>query len=114
MTAAAPAVEFENVSKRYGAKPAVDGLSLSLFAGEIFAFLGPNGAGKTTTIKLLCGLLKPTSGAIRIDGKDFVGEALELRRRLGYVPDQPFLYEKLTGREAPSMRKVEAVRWRRS
>src|SRR5205814_9733235 len=68
-------------------------------AGEIFAFLGPNGAGKTTTIKLLCGLLFPTSGSVRIGGFDLQREGDRARQLISYVPDQPYLYEKLTGRE---------------
>src|SRR5262249_29684577 len=67
--------------------------------GELFAFLGPNGAGKTTTIKLMCGLLFPTTGRIRIAGHDLQHDGDKGRRLISYVPDQPFLYEKLTGRE---------------
>jgi len=74
-------------------------LHLTIGAGEIFAFLGPNGAGKTTTIKMLCGLLFPTVGAIRIAGFDLEERGEEARQCISYVPDTPFLYEKLTGRE---------------
>jgi ABC-2 type transport system ATP-binding protein len=74
-------------------------LSLDIPAGELFAFLGPNGAGKTTTIKLMCGLLFPTSGRIRLGGYDLARDGEKARQLLSYVPDQPFLYEKLTGRE---------------
>src|SRR5947208_4768943 len=92
-------IELENVTKRYGNKTAVDGLSLDIPAGELFAFLGPNGAGKTTTIKILCGLLFPTSGRVSIGGFDLARDGRRARQLLSYVPDQPFLYEKLTGRE---------------
>jgi ABC-2 type transport system ATP-binding protein len=92
-------IELENVVKRYGNKTAVDRLNLTLKPGELFAFLGPNGAGKTTTIKMMCGLLLPTSGTIRIAGYDIRTQGDLARQQLSYVPDQPFLYEKLTGRE---------------
>ncbi len=92
-------ISIENVTKRYGAKVAVENLSLHIPAGELFAFLGPNGAGKTTTIKMLCGLLFPTAGTVRIGGFDVRTEGDHARALISYVPDQPFLYEKLTGRE---------------
>jgi ABC-2 type transport system ATP-binding protein len=92
-------IELEHVTKVYGDKRAVDDLSLRIEAGEVFAFLGPNGAGKTTTIKLMCGLLSPTKGAIRIAGFDLKSQGEQARQVISYVPDQPFLYEKLTGRE---------------
>jgi ABC-2 type transport system ATP-binding protein len=92
-------IELTNVTKRYGTKLAVDNLSLAIRPGELFAFLGPNGAGKTTTIKMLCGLLFPTSGSVRVGGFDVVSEGDRARQLISYVPDQPFLYEKLTGRE---------------
>src|SRR5579859_6174320 len=92
-------IELNDVSKSYGTKTAVRNLSLRIEAGELFAFLGPNGAGKTTTIKLMCGLLFPTSGSIRIAGLDLASQGDDARRLLSYVPDQPYLYEKLTGRE---------------
>jgi ABC-2 type transport system ATP-binding protein len=92
-------IELNNVTKRYGTKPAVEGLSLHIPAGELFAFLGPNGAGKTTTIKMMCGLLFPTSGTVRVGGFDVRSEGDQARQLISYVPDQPFLYEKLTGRE---------------
>jgi len=92
-------IELTHVTKRYGTKPAVEDLSLHVGAGELFAFLGPNGAGKTTTIKMLCGLLFPTSGAVRVGGFDIQRDGDQARQLISYVPDQPFLYEKLTGRE---------------
>lgn len=92
-------IELVDVTKKYGDKTAVEGLSLSLSPGELFAFLGPNGAGKTTTIKMICGLLFPTAGKVRVGGFDLHDQGEQARRLLSYVPDQPFLYEKLTGRE---------------
>src|SRR5262245_62161976 len=92
-------IELDDVSKEYGDKLAVDRLSLRIGRGELFAFLGPNGAGKTTTIKMMVGLLFPTSGTIRIAGSSLHDQGDKARRVISYVPDQPFLYEKLTGRE---------------
>ena len=92
-------IQLNQVTKKYGTKTAVDNLSLSVAPGELFAFLGPNGAGKTTTIKLICGLLFPTSGTVRVGGFDLVSHGDEARQLISYVPDQPYLYEKLTGRE---------------
>ncbi len=90
-------IELRGVTKRFGTKIAVNGLDLDVRAGELFAFLGPNGAGKTTTIKMICGLLSPTSGTVRIGGHP--ASSQEARQVIAYVPDQPYLYEKLTGRE---------------
>jgi ABC-2 type transport system ATP-binding protein len=92
-------IELLEVTKIYGDKLAVDGLSLAVERGELFAFLGPNGAGKTTTIKMLCGLLFPTKGTLRVGGFDVRKEGDKARQIISYVPDQPYLYEKLTGRE---------------
>src|SRR6266478_2469885 len=92
-------ITLEHLTKRYGNKVAVDGLSLHIDGGEMFAFLGPNGAGKTTTIKMMCGLLFPSAGRVRIGGYDLSDRGREARQLISYVPDQPFLYEKLTGRE---------------
>jgi ABC-2 type transport system ATP-binding protein len=92
-------IELNQVTKKFGAKIAVDNLSLNIQPGELFAFLGPNGAGKTTTIKLLCGLLFPTSGSIRVGGFDIQRDGDQARGLLSFVPDLPYLYEKLTGRE---------------
>ena len=92
-------IQLDDISKSYGNKVAVRSLSLDIPAGELFAFLGPNGAGKTTTIKMMCGLLFPTSGRIVIGGHDLARDGDRARQLLSYVPDQPFLYEKLTGRE---------------
>src|SRR5688500_13442028 len=92
-------IEIRELTKKYGEFTAVDNLSLSVAPGEIFGFLGPNGAGKTTTIRILAGLSLPTSGDARIGGHDVVREAVAAKRLTGYVPDRPYLYEKLTGRE---------------
>ena len=92
-------IEIDQVTKAYGNQIAVDNLSLRIAAGELFAFLGPNGAGKTTTIKLMCGLLFPTAGTIRIGGFDLQTQGDQARQLISYVPDQLFLYERLTGRE---------------
>jgi ABC-2 type transport system ATP-binding protein len=92
-------IELDEVSKAYGTKVAVDRLSLRVGRGELFAFLGPNGAGKTTTIKMMCGLLFPTSGTVRVGGFDLRTGGERARRLISYVPDQPFVYERLTGRE---------------
>ena len=92
-------VRVERLTKRYGSAAAVDGISFDLQAGEIFGFLGPNGAGKTTTIKMLTGLVRPTSGSARICGYDIVERPLDAKRIIGYVPDEPNLYGKLTAYE---------------
>jgi ABC-2 type transport system ATP-binding protein len=92
-------IELDRVTKKYGSKVAVNDLSLHVAKGELFAFLGPNGAGKTTTIKMMCGLLFPTAGRVRVAGLDLQAHGREARQLISYVPDQPFLYEKLTGRE---------------
>ena len=92
-------IEFDHVTRTYGPKPAVKDLSLSIPRGELFALLGPNGAGKTTTIKMLVGLLRPSRGAVRICGYDLTKEARSAHLHTGYVPDEPTLYDKLTGRE---------------
>jgi ABC-2 type transport system ATP-binding protein len=89
-------IQTEKLTRKFGSFTAVDRVDLGIEAGEIFCFLGPNGAGKTTTIKMLCGLLKPTGGLIRIAGKSMQDDALGIRRICGYIPDQPYLYERLT------------------
>ena len=92
-------IEFENVTRSYAHKLAVDRLTLTIPAGELFALLGPNGAGKTTTIKMLTGLLRPTEGSVRVCGHDVVSDLRRASLSVGYVPEEPFLYDKLTGRE---------------
>jgi ABC-2 type transport system ATP-binding protein len=89
-------IELINVAKHFGEVRAVDGITLTVPKGEFFAVLGPNAAGKTTTIKLIVGLIKPTSGSTRVAGYDVQTQSLEARARLSYVPDFPFLYDKLT------------------
>jgi ABC-2 type transport system ATP-binding protein len=92
-------ITLSNVTKKFGAFTAVDNITIDIQAGELFGFLGPNGAGKTTTIKMLSGLFVPTSGSITINGFDIQRRSLRAKQFIGYVPDQPFLYDKLTGRE---------------
>jgi ABC-2 type transport system ATP-binding protein len=92
-------IELVNLVKKFGDLTAVNDLSLTIPRGEFFAMLGPNAAGKTTTLKLLAGLMKPTSGSARVCGFDMQAQPLEARRRIAYVPDFPFLYDKLTAWE---------------
>jgi len=92
-------IELQNVVKKFGSLTAVNGISLTIEKGRFFGFLGPNGAGKTTTIKMLTGLFHPTTGFCRINGHDVHRDPVPAKMSFGYVPDQPFLYEKLTGRE---------------
>lgn len=92
-------IKIENLSKQFDGLWAVKNLNLEIQPGEIFAFLGPNGAGKTTTIKMIVGLLRPTTGRVIVCGFDVQQNPVEAKKLIGYVPDQPFLYEKLSGRE---------------
>jgi ABC-2 type transport system ATP-binding protein len=92
-------IRVEQLVKQFGAFRAVDGVSLDVAPGEIHGFLGPNGAGKTTTIRMIAGLLKPTEGRVTIDGHDLAREPEAAKRSLGFIPDRPFLYEKLTAAE---------------
>jgi len=94
-------IELQQVSKSYsrGGRKAVDNLTLTVPPGEVFGFLGPNGAGKTTTIKMMTGLLRPDAGTIRIDGFDMAREPLQAKARIGFVPDSPDVYDRLTGLE---------------
>ncbi|MEW5870346.1 MAG: ABC transporter ATP-binding protein [Chloroflexota bacterium] len=92
-------IETRNLVKRYGDKIAVDNVSFDVFSGEIFGFLGPNGAGKTTTIKMIVGLLQPTSGTVKVGGFDVQQQPIQAKTINGYVPDEPNLYAKLSGRE---------------
>ena len=92
-------IQVEDLVKKYGAFTAVDGVSLDVAPGEIHGFLGPNGAGKTTTIRMIAGLLKPTRGRIVIDGHDLEREPERAKAALGFIPDRPFLYDKLTAAE---------------
>jgi ABC-2 type transport system ATP-binding protein len=92
-------IEFDHVTRSYGRKVAVSDLTLSIPRGELFALLGPNGAGKTTTIKMLVGLLQPSRGAVRVCGYDMTRDPRLAHLHVGYVPDEPCLYDKLTGLE---------------
>jgi ABC-2 type transport system ATP-binding protein len=92
-------IKLTNLTKRYGSFTAVDQLSLDIPAGTLFGFLGPNGAGKTTTLRMIAGILRPTSGTVEIAGEDVERKPLAAKSRLGYIPDRPFVYDKLTGAE---------------
>lgn len=92
-------LQLHNVTKQFGALTAVDRLNLRIDGGELFGFLGPNGAGKTTTIKMIVGLYSMTAGKITVNGHDIIHDPLAAKAQIGYIPDQPFLYDKLTGRE---------------
>lgn len=92
-------IELFHLSKNFGDFWAVRDVTLKVAAGEVFGFLGPNGAGKTTTIRMMAGLMKPTSGRVFLDGKDIFREPEEAKAILGFIPDRPYLYEKLTGGE---------------
>src|SRR5436309_10775019 len=93
------AISVEHFGRTYGNFTAVDDLSFEVAAGEIVGLIGPNGAGKTTTLRSLAGILRPTSGRLRIDGFDIVSDAIEAKRRLAFMPDEPHLFEYLTVEE---------------
>lgn len=92
-------IEVHNLKKSYGRVKALDGVSFTLAPGEIFGFIGPNGAGKTTTIRIMGGILSPTEGTVRIDGIDMAKDPQQAKMKIGFIPDRPFIYEKLTGLE---------------
>jgi ABC-2 type transport system ATP-binding protein len=92
-------IRLVQLTKRYGRFTAVDGIDLVVPSGELFGFLGPNGAGKTTTFRMIAGILQPTSGTVEIGGIDIIRRPLEAKKRLGFIPDRPFVYDKLTGGE---------------
>ena len=92
-------IELKNLTKRYGKFTAVNSISLTIPPGTLYGLLGPNGAGKTTTMRMIAGILRPTSGQITVAGFDVVSEPMEAKRRLGFIPDRPFVYDKLTGTE---------------
>jgi ABC-2 type transport system ATP-binding protein len=92
-------IELKGVTKKYGDFRAVDNLSLKVDRGEIFGFLGPNGAGKTTTIKMIAGVLEPSAGSITIGGIEMLKQPEAAKRKIGFIPDRPYLYEKLTAME---------------
>ncbi len=111
------AIVCQDLSKSFGSFPVLKEISLTVARGELFGFLGPNGAGKTTTIKILTGLLLPSSGRVEVAGFDVTADPYEVKRRVGYVPDHAFLYNKLTGAEflefVGHLYKLDpaAVRW---
>ena len=92
-------IELTDLSKRYGRFTAVDRINLVIPRGELYGLLGPNGAGKTTTMRMIAGILQPSGGSIRVAGIDINANPLEAKRRLGFIPDRPFVYDKLTGAE---------------
>ena len=92
-------LRLENLRKRYGDHEALQGLDLDIAGGEVFGFLGPNGAGKTTTIRIIAGLIRPTSGRVIIDGIETTTDPVAAKARVGYIPDRPYLYDRLTGLE---------------
>jgi ABC-2 type transport system ATP-binding protein len=92
-------IRIHQLTKRYGRFTAVDGIDLAVPKGELFGFLGPNGAGKTTTFRMIAGILRPTSGTVEVGGIDINRRPLEAKARLGFIPDRPFVYDKLTGAE---------------
>ena len=96
-------LSLRHVKKKFGQVLAVEDISLEVQPGEIFGFLGPNGAGKTTTIKMIAGLLSPTSGTVTINDHDVHQEPVLAKQSLSYIPDEPYLYDKLTGRECLEM-----------
>jgi ABC-2 type transport system ATP-binding protein len=92
-------IELRGLTKRYGSFTAVNNIDLSVPRGELFGFLGPNGAGKTTTLRMIAGILRPTSGTVHIGGIDLAAQPTAAKSKLGFVPDRPFIYEKLSGSE---------------
>ena len=92
-------IELTGLVKRYGGFTAVNGIDLTIPRGELFGFLGPNGAGKTTTLRMIAGILEPSAGRIRIGGIELARDARAAKSKLGFIPDRPFIYEKLTGSE---------------
>jgi ABC-2 type transport system ATP-binding protein len=92
-------IELKDLTKKYGEFQAVNDLNLSVNKGEIFGFIGPNGAGKTTTIKMMGGILQPTNGTVTIAGINMQAEPEKAKSKIGFIPDRPYLYEKLTGME---------------
>jgi ABC-2 type transport system ATP-binding protein len=92
-------IRLEHLTKTYGKFVAVDEIDLHVPRGELFGFLGPNGAGKTTTLRMIAGILRPTTGRIWLGGDDVIADPMAAKSRLGFIPDRPFVYEKLTGAE---------------
>src|SRR5690349_4630156 len=94
-----PIIQATGLTKRFGKVMAVQDVTFEVGAGQVFGFLGPNGAGKTTSIRMLAGLVRPTSGSAQVAGFDVLREPLEVKRRVGYLAETPYLYPKLSGRE---------------
>ena len=92
-------IRLEDLTKRYGKFTAVDGITLDVPRGELFGLLGPNGAGKTTTMRMIAGILRPSYGSVLVGGVDMLTRPLEAKARIGFIPDRPFVYDKLTGGE---------------
>ncbi len=92
-------IKLTNLSKRYGTFTAVNAINLEVPRGELFGFLGPNGAGKTTTLRMIAGILRPTGGTVHIGGVNLAEDPIAAKSKLGFIPDRPFIYEKLTGAE---------------
>jgi len=92
-------IRIEGLTKRYGGFTAVDAIDLHVPKGQLFGFLGPNGAGKTTTMRIIAGIMRPSAGRVWLGGDDLIAEPMKAKRRLGFIPDRPFIYEKLTGGE---------------
>jgi ABC-2 type transport system ATP-binding protein len=92
-------IQLRALTKRYGGFTAVDAIDLDVPRGQLFGFLGPNGAGKTTTLRMIAGILRPTSGSVHITGIDLRADPIAAKAKLGFIPDRPFIYEKLTGSE---------------
>ncbi len=92
-------IRLEGLTKTYGKFEAVKGLDLHVPKGELFGFLGPNGAGKTTTLRMIAGILRPTKGRVFIGGDDLIDKPMDAKMRIGFIPDRPYMYEKLTGAE---------------
>ena len=92
-------IELKSLTKRYGSFTAVDAIDLTVPKGELFGFLGPNGAGKTTTLRMIAGILRPSAGSVRIADVDVTENPMAAKSILGYIPDRPYIYEKLTGSE---------------
>lgn len=92
-------IELKRLTKRYGKFTAVDEISLTIPRGELYGLLGPNGAGKTTTMRMIAGILRPSDGTVLIGGIDILADPIAAKRRMGFIPDRPFVYDKLTGSE---------------
>ncbi|MDB4875178.1 MAG: putative transporter ATP-binding protein [Gemmatimonadetes bacterium] len=92
-------IKLTNLTKKYGSFTAVNAINLDVPRGELFGFLGPNGAGKTTTLRMIAGILRPTGGTVEIGGVDISANPIAAKSKLGFIPDRPFIYEKLTGAE---------------